>query len=431
MSALFLSQKGRGSVKTMISALNSHTKSGKSILALTIALASIIFAALLTAYTYQLHVNYASLKAENERLSEHCALLTSERLKLVEALESLNKTLLILSESYTILSEDYQALNESYQLLKANYALLSEKYKALNESYATLNENYAKLSEDHKALEKSYTELRLKYEVLEKEHDYLASRSSTLARENAALKAENELFSKICSKLNETLTKVLETANSYSTFTTSLPRVLSGEEMEALSSTVNALGLSTDLWSSIKRIYDYVTTTIKYADDVALPRFQVVMTIRVGDKAYAYEVGWDEVQECVQAPTLTLKLKRGDCEDQSVLAHALLQAYTKKVLGRDLVLYQALVFFKSGNAHACTILNAGGKICIIDPAGHYLTSDGGKATAKPTLDELRNYSGHWSSEGGIEYLELWSVVSGKAIPVIKGTIEHVARALGS
>jgi hypothetical protein len=68
-------------------------------------------------------------------------------------------------------------------------------------------------------------------------------------------------------------------------------------------------------------------------------------------------------------------------------------AYARKVLGRDLVLYQALVVFKSGSAHACAILNAGGgRICVIDPAGHYLTSDGVSATAKPALQELENYS---------------------------------------
>jgi cell division protein FtsB len=400
-------------------------KSGKSILALTIAIVSIIFAAFLTVHTYQLHVNYATLKAENERLSERCTLLTTEKLRLEQALENLNNTLLVLNENYTSLREQYEALNESYSALKAVYALLSENYKALNESYATLSEDYAKLTQDHEALEKNYTELRLKYEVLEKERDYLASRSSSLAR-------ENELLSKTCSNLNETLTKVLETANSYSTFTTSLPRVLSDKEVEALYSTINALDLSTDLWSSIKRIYDYVTATIKYADDVALPRFQIVMMIKVDNKTYIYAVDYDEVQEYVQAPTLTLKLKRGDCEDQSVLAHALLQAYARKFFSKDLTLYQALVVFKSGSAHACTILNAGnGKICVIDSAGRYLTSDGVSATAKLALRELENYSEHWSSEGGIGYLELWSVVDGKAVSVAKGSIEDVARALSS
>jgi predicted nuclease with TOPRIM domain len=407
-------------------------KSGKSVLALTIAIASMIFAAFLTAHAYQLHLNCAALKAENERLSERCTLLTSEKLRLAEALESLNSTLLALSENYTFLQERYKALNESYTALKSDYALLSESYKALNESYATLSGDYAKLTQDHEALEKSYTELRLKYEVLEKEHDYLASRSSTLARENAALKAENELLSKTCSKLNETLTKVLGEANSYSTFTTSLPRVLSDKEIEALYPTIDSLGLSTDLWASVKRIYDYVTATIKYADDVALPRFQIVMTIKVGDKTYIYEVDYDEVQECVQAPTLTLKLKRGDCEDQSILAHALLQAYARKSFGKDLTIYQALLVFKSGSAHACAILNAGnGRICIVDPAGHYLTSDGVRATAKPALGELEDYSEHWSSEGGVNYLELWNVVGGRAVLVAKGSIEDVARALSS
>jgi hypothetical protein len=407
-------------------------KSGKSVLALTIAIASMIFATFLTAHAYQLHLNCAALKEENEKLSERCALLTDEKLRLAEALENLNRTLLALSENYSSLREQYKALNESYTALKSDHALMSEQYKALNGSYATLSERYAELAQNHELLERNYTELRLKYEVLEKERDYLASRSSSLARENALLKAENELLTKTCSKLNETLTKALEAANSYSTFTTSLPRVLSDKEIEALYPTINALGLSADLWSSVKSIYDYVTATIKYADDVALPRFQIVMTIKVGDKTYVYEVDCDEVQECVQAPTLTLKLKRGDCEDQSILAHALLQAYARKFFGKDLTIYQALVFFKSGSAHACAILNAGdGRICIVDPAGHYLTSDGVRATARPALGELENYSEHWSSQGGVNYLELWSVVGGRAVLVAKGSIEDVARALGS
>jgi predicted nuclease with TOPRIM domain len=304
----------------------SRSGCGKGILLLTIAVASMIFSSLLTAHTYQLHVNYAALKAENERLGERCALLASEKVRLGQALENLNSTLTALRENYTALQERCKALNESYATLKAGHALLSEQYEALNRSYAILSEKYAELAQNHDALEKNYTELRLKYEVLEKERDYLASTSSSLARENALLKAENELLTKTCSKLNETLAKALETANSYSTLTTSLPRVLSGGEVEALYPTIDSLGLSTDLWSSIKRIYDYVTATIKYADDATLPRFQIVMTIKVGDKTYIYDVDYDEVQECVQAPTLTLKLKRGDCEDQSILAHVLLDA---------------------------------------------------------------------------------------------------------
>jgi chromosome segregation ATPase len=107
-------------------------KSGKSVLALTIAIASMIFAALLTAHAYQLHLNYVALKEENEKLSERCALLTSEKVRLAEALENLNRTLLALSENYSSLREQYKALNESYTTLKSDHALLSEQYKALN-----------------------------------------------------------------------------------------------------------------------------------------------------------------------------------------------------------------------------------------------------------------------------------------------------------
>jgi hypothetical protein len=116
--------------------------------------------------------------------------------------------------------------------------------------------------------------------------------------------------------------------------------------------------------------------------------------------------------------TMTPNLHAKDRKNFLALATALVstifvlpfKAYARKVLGRDLMLYQALVVFKSGSAHACAILNS------------WRWKDLHHRPSGPLP---------WSSEGGIEYLELWSVVGGRAVLVAKGSIEDVARALSS
>jgi hypothetical protein len=70
-----------------MSALHS-LRSDKSILALAIAITSIIFVALLTAHTYQLHINYAAFKAENELLSKTCSKLNETLTKVLETANS-------------------------------------------------------------------------------------------------------------------------------------------------------------------------------------------------------------------------------------------------------------------------------------------------------------------------------------------------------
>ncbi len=71
----------------------------------------------------------------------------------------------------------------------------------------------------------------------------------------------------------------------------------------------------------------------------------------------------------------------------------------------------------------------GGELTIIDPAGSYLTHDFfGYITSNPAYQELRNYSNHWSSNGGIKTIKIYTVnvYSGDYKLLISGSMSDIA-----
>jgi hypothetical protein len=200
--------------------------------------------------------------------------------------------------------------------------------------------------------------------------------------------------------------------NSYGLAKEAMPRVLNSYAVSATSSAVYDAGASkSDLWGSIEKIYSYIASSIKYVQDIEMPIWYVSETIKLNDRIYIYSVKYYNRWDYIQTPELTLKIRQGDCDDQAVLAYAMIKYYMRSVYGTDYALYMAYVAFSGGGAHMAVVMPVqGGNICIIDPAGHYLTSTWyGRITSRPALEELQRYSNHWASEGGIRYMELWSI----------------------
>ncbi|MGB9760790.1 MAG: transglutaminase-like domain-containing protein, partial [Thermoproteota archaeon] len=116
-------------------------------------------------------------------------------------------------------------------------------------------------------------------------------------------------------------------------------------------------------------------------------------------------------RDYMQTPKLTLEIKQGNCEDQAILAYAMIKYYMKYIIGKEYLLYIAYIKFSDGKAHLAVFLPAQeGQVCIIDPAGYYLTkTEWGTITAKTAQYELQAYSNHWSSQGSISHITLYDV----------------------
>ena len=75
--------------------------------------------------------------------------------------------------------------------------------------------------------------------------------------------------------------------------------------------------------------------------------------------------------------------------------------------------------------HAAVFFYHDGLLTVVDPAGKYITPDGGR----PLLQELLSYNVHWG--GRIARLTLHRVEEGRLLIIANGTTTEVANALSS
>jgi hypothetical protein len=73
----------------------------------------------------------------------------------------------------------------------------------------------------------------------------------------------------------------------------------------------------------------------------------------------------------------------------------------------------------------------GGKLTILDPAGHYYTGMAGSLTANTPFDELTDYSQHWNHLGGITDITLFEIQDGIGTIETRGNIQDVAEYISS
>ena len=313
---------------------------------------------------------------------------------------------------------DYTALSLDHARLKSDYEFLSSRFSDLQADYEKLSNQYSLLRDKYLSLEKSY-------EVHNNEHSSLKSKHADLEMRYSKLIGQ-------CIRLNKTVVDMIRTTNSYCLLKDAMPRVLNSDAVKSTASAVLSAGVSKyDFWGSMQRICDYVTSNVEYVYDVEMPVWQVSSIVELDSKVYVNEVKCYEVWNYVQAPELTLRIRQGDCEDQAILVYAMAKYYMREVYGVDYALYLMCVEFYSGSAHMAVLMPVqGGRVCIIDPAGRYLTSQYGRITSRPALEELQRYSNYWAGQGGVRYVELWDVkLDGSFFVVAKGTVEEVARAL--
>jgi len=141
-----------------------------------------------------------------------------------------------------------------------------------------------------------------------------------------------------------------------------------------------------EFWDDVKAMYDWLVNHTEYRYDGLFP---ILPNELSGDAQYHDEM-W-------QFPNETLSLEKGDCEDMAILLCSMILRYTGGEYWTECIMLAG-----SNNGHMGVQIPVGAnKLAILDPAGHYYTSDdGGNLVSKNISLEINEWLNHWESELG-------------------------------
>jgi len=308
---------------------------------------------------------------------------------------------------------------------------LSLQYENLSQERDDLNTAYENMSED-------YENLNTDYEILEDQRDDLQDQYSTLSSQYNTLQID---CNSISANYDSTLDKLKglsddvqdfnELLNSYCFFEESFPRVLCSNEVEEVSSIVSLITFPSEIWVNYNTIYNYIVLNVEYVNDIGLPYITTCEYQNFDGDEVITGFSTDTREDYIQTPKFTLENEQGDCDDQAVLAYAMIGYYDKYIYGTE---YELYIAFSSGSGHVAVFLPVqDGNLCIIDPSGNYLTRRSGSITSKTASIELQNYDNYWSTQGEITNIQLYQVniVTGISTMVESGSINEIADFLES
>jgi hypothetical protein len=304
-------------------------------------------------------------------------------------------------------------------------SLQSELSTTQNE-LSRLDANYVALTNSFNELSSIYSDLDLAQFNLIIQRNLLTSYFESLNNSYNDLKEYYKGLSKNVSELYNLLYSYSRIPQAFSR--TLNEATISKTEIAVMSATSG----STDVWSSYEKIYQYVTANIAYAEDIDMPYPSTYWYINITGSEFITKFTMTSYRNYVQTPELTLSIKQGDCDDQAVLAYAMIKYYMKYVAGSEYPLYIAQTDLNDGTSHLAVFIPIqGGELCILDPASDYLTSTWSGFTSIQALQELRNYSSHWYPNS-IARITLYSidVTDGSYSIMGEGAIEEIATILG-
>jgi hypothetical protein len=303
-----------------------------------------------------------------------------------------------------------------YLRLSTEYTNLVNRYQDLISNYYTLLSNYNDLKRNFDFLNKSYSSLFFEHAKLMREYDSLLSGYASL--KDKSIKTSRSLLS----LLNE-LELLAYTPKAFK-------RVLNWKAVEAVGKYVNESGVNPwDYWGSIQKIYDYIRAKVRYAYDVEIPVPNPPLPPNVDEELLLCGWSYTIYRYYVHTPYFTNKYWHSYCDDQAVLAYAMIKYYMIKVHGREYALYIAEIVFGNVSHLAVFLPVRGGELTIVDPAGSYLTVDSrGRICSRPASIELQRYREWWSAKHQIRRIELYSVdvKTGSYEQVASGTLEEIA-----
>lgn len=255
-------------------------------------------------------------------------------------------------------------------------------------------------------------DLEAQYEPLLNEYSLITSQYSVLESEYNFLEYHYNLATDHLSELSNDVDILNEMLNSYCKIPEAFRYVLNEEEVSKIGPTVNSITEdSTEILDACDEVYKYVTNKINYVHDIDFPYVINYHRTLINGTEYITSFTMGSTRNYIQAPQFTLEKEQGDCDDQTVLAYAMIKYFEREIQGIENTLYIADIEFLRGSSHLAIFLPVEeGRVCILDLTGHFLTSHYGSITSKDAASELENYSDWWSStEGEITHIDLYDV----------------------
>ncbi|MHA1665125.1 MAG: transglutaminase-like domain-containing protein [Candidatus Njordarchaeales archaeon] len=265
-----------------------------------------------------------------------------------------------LQGNYNALKVEHSKLLNDYSLLQGRYSELQSDFSRLQENYNSLKSAYSNLQSNYWSLSQEYAKLKSDYDLLKGDYEFFMETYSWIVREvNRRLGNDWELYRELITPNDpEVQSLVISITGGWSGF---------GNDWN-------------EFWSEIKEMYDWVVNNIEYRYDGLYPELPEIP---------GQSILWEE--DMWQLPSETLELRKGDCDDMALLLCSMIRCYVKQVYD----VYVIIVHSKDWGHAAVVIPVQGGKICIVDPAGHYYTKTWwGTITQKDVDEEIYNWFNH-------------------------------------
>jgi hypothetical protein len=315
----------------------------------------------------------------------------------------------------------------------AAFLVYEPRIAALQSKLSTTQNELSKLDADYIALIGNYSAIISIYSDLDLAQFNLIIQRNLLTSYFRSLNDSYNDLKEYYKGLSKNVSDLYDLLYSYSRIPQAFSRTLNEVAISKTETAVmSATSGSTDIWSSYEKIYQYIVTNIAYAEDIDMPYPSTYWHINIGESDFITNFTMTSYRNYVQTPDLTLSIKQGDCDDQAVLAYAMIKYYMKYVVGSEDLLYIAQADLDDGTSHLAVFVPVqGGELCILDPSSDYLTSTWSGFTSKQALLELRNYSSYWYPNS-ITHITLYNidVTNGSYSIIGEGTIEDVAAILG-
>jgi hypothetical protein len=299
----------------------------------------------------------------------------------------------------------YLALNSQLNDAQMRYVTLYTQFQILTTENTNLNKTYNSLNIQKIRLENNYTQLQSKY---------------------SKLRTDSQATSTYFNQLSGKITDLESILKSYCQLPSAFTRTLNEKEIQKVGDTVKLMTIiEPNYLAAYEKINNWVTGHISDLKDIVFP---YIVPITTEFNGTTVNTGYNvlETKEYISTPEFTLKQSQGDSESQAILDFAMMKYYDRYIKGESNKAYLTVMTFSDGTIHSAIFMPfAEGRICIMDPAGPYVTRDGDDATPKIATTEIPIYYNYWSDKKlQITNFTVYDIntVDGSYTEIIKGPL---------